>query len=83
MSSCTAWVGSAFAKSLAPWTMLSISGNDNTNSPHRTFWGMIYDLAPIQVYDILSILSVSSLWYRRNPIIHLLQITNTYSLMIL
>ena len=42
-SSGTAWVGNAYARSLAPWPILSISGCDDTTSPHQTFQGMIYD----------------------------------------
>ena len=42
-SSGTAWVGNAYARSLAPWPILSISGYDDTTSPHQTFYGMIYD----------------------------------------
>ena len=42
-SSGTAWVGNAYAKSLAPWPILSISGYDDTTSPHQTFECMIYD----------------------------------------
>ena len=42
-SSGTAWVGNAYARSHAPWPILSISGYDDTTSPHQTFWGMIYD----------------------------------------
>ena len=26
-----------------PWAIPSISGYDNTTSPHQTFWGMMYD----------------------------------------
>ena len=36
-SSGTAWVGSAYARLLAPGAILSISGYDDTNSPHQTF----------------------------------------------
>ena len=36
----TAWVGNAYARWLAPWPILSISGYDDTTSPHQT---MIYD----------------------------------------
>ena len=39
----TAWVGNAYARSLAPWAILSISDLDDTSSPHQTFWFMIYD----------------------------------------
>ena len=39
----TAWVDNAYARSPAPWAILSISGYDDTTSPHQTFWGMIYD----------------------------------------
>ena len=42
-SSGTAWVDNAYARSLAPWAILSISGYDDTTSPHQTFKGMIYD----------------------------------------
>ena len=43
----------AYARSLAPWTILSISDNDDTTSPHQLFkaWSMIVPLIP--VYDIL------------------------------
>ena len=41
-SSGTACVGNAYARSLAPWAILSISGYDDTTSPHQTFYGMIY-----------------------------------------
>ena len=36
-SSCTAWVGNAYARPLAPWAILSISDNDDTTSPRQTF----------------------------------------------
>ena len=36
-SSGTAWVGNAYARSLAPWPILSISDYDDTTSPHQTF----------------------------------------------
>ena len=42
-SSGTAWVGSAYARSLAPWAILSISAYDDTTSPHQTFQGMVHD----------------------------------------
>ena len=42
-SSGTAWLGNAYARSLAPWPILSISGYDDTISPRQTFLGMIYD----------------------------------------
>ena len=42
-SSGTAWVGNAYVRSLAPWSILSISGYDDTTSPPQTFQGMIYD----------------------------------------
>ena len=42
-SSSTAWVDNAFARSLAPWAILSISGYDDTTTPHQTFEGMIYN----------------------------------------
>ena len=42
-SSGTAWGDTAYARSLAPWAILSISGYDDTTSPHYTFEGMIYD----------------------------------------
>ena len=42
-SSGTAWVDNANARSFAPWAIVSISGYDDTTSPHQTFWGMIYD----------------------------------------
>ena len=32
-----AWVDNAYAKSLAPWAILSISGYDDTTCPHQTF----------------------------------------------
>ena len=41
-SSGTACMGNAYARSLAPWAILSISGYDDTTSPHQTFYGMIY-----------------------------------------
>ena len=52
-SSGTAWVDNAYARSLAPWAILSISDYDDTTSPHQTFkaWSMIVIL--ILVYDIL------------------------------
>ena len=31
------WVGNAYARSLAPRPILSISGYDDTTSPHQTF----------------------------------------------
>ena len=37
-NSGTAWMGNAYARSLAPWAILSISGNDDTTSHHQTFW---------------------------------------------
>ena len=36
-SSCMALVGNAYARSLAPWPILSISGCDDTTGPHQTF----------------------------------------------
>ena len=42
-SSGTAWVDNAYARSLAPSPILSISGDDDTISPHQTFKGMISD----------------------------------------
>ena len=36
-SSGTAWVGNAYARSLAPWPILSISVYDDTTSSHQTF----------------------------------------------
>ena len=36
-SSGTAWVGNAYARSFAPWPVLSMSGHDDTTSPHQTF----------------------------------------------
>ena len=36
-SSGMARVGNAYARSLAPWPILSISGYDDTTSPHQTF----------------------------------------------
>ena len=36
-SSGMAWVNKAYARSLAPWAILSISGYDDTTSPHQTF----------------------------------------------
>ena len=41
-SSGTACMCNAYARSLAPWAILSISGYDDTTSPHQTFYGMIY-----------------------------------------
>ena len=35
-SSGTAWVDNAYARSLAPWAILSISGYDDTISPRET-----------------------------------------------
>ena len=45
--------GHAYARALAPWAILSISGNDDTNNPHWTFkaWSMI--VALISVCDSL------------------------------
>ena len=42
-SSGKAWVGNAYARSPAPLAILSISGNDDTASPHQSFQGMVYD----------------------------------------
>ena len=36
-SSGTAWVGNAWARSLASWAILSISGSDYTTGPHQTY----------------------------------------------
>ena len=36
-SSGTAWVGNAYARSLASRAVLSISGYDDTTSPHQIF----------------------------------------------
>ena len=36
-SSGTAWVDNAYASSLAPWAILSISGYNDTTSPDQTF----------------------------------------------
>ena len=36
-SSGTAWVDNAYERWLAPWPILSISGYDDTTSPHQTF----------------------------------------------
>ena len=36
-SSGTAWVANAYARSLAPWPILSISGYDDAITPHQTF----------------------------------------------
>ena len=37
ISSGTAWVDNAYARSLAPWAILSIFGYDDTTDPHQTF----------------------------------------------
>ena len=42
-SSGTACVDNAYARSLAPWAILSISGDDDTTSPHKTFEGVSND----------------------------------------
>ena len=31
------WTDNAYARSLAPWAILSISGYGDTTSPHQTF----------------------------------------------
>ena len=36
-SSDTAWLDNAYARSRAPWEILSISGYDDTTSPHQAF----------------------------------------------
>ena len=41
-SSGTAWVGNAYAKSLAPCKASSRAGYDDTAGPHQTFQGTIY-----------------------------------------
>ena len=37
------WVCNACTRSVAPWSILSISGYDDMTRPHQTFQGMIYD----------------------------------------
>ena len=51
--SSTAWVDNAYARSLAPWAILSISGYDDTTRPYKLFkaWSLIVKFIP--VYDIL------------------------------
>ena len=65
-SSSTAWVGNAYVMSLAPWAILSISGNDDTTSPRQTFKGMSSDCS-----------THSIIWYilfHREPVINRPQI---------
>ena len=42
-SSGTAWLGSADARSLAPWPIHSTFGYGDTTSPHQTFQGMVHN----------------------------------------
>ena len=42
-STGAAWAATVYERALAPWAIFSISGNDDTKNPHRTFWCMIYD----------------------------------------
>ena len=37
------YVGPQAAQARPRWAMLSISGYDDTTSPHQTFQGMMYD----------------------------------------
>ena len=52
-SSGTAWMGNTCARSLALWVILSISGYDDTISPHQTFQAWSFVVVFIPIYDIL------------------------------
>ena len=61
-SSGTAWVGNAYARSLAPWAILSISGYDDRTSPRLTFkaWSMIVVPNSSLWYMYLNFIAISS-----------------------
>ena len=51
----------AYARSLAPWAICSISGNGDTSSPHRTLQDMIYDCSihpNLWCFNFITVLSL-------------------------